>query len=80
MGFVGKHMVIDCHIEAGYCHTGGMQMSVHAFCLSSRRAVARLMPDGEVIYCTDPDWFTPYQRRETVEWNPQDQTVPEKSA
>ncbi len=22
MGFVGKHMVIDCHIEAGYCHTG----------------------------------------------------------
>jgi len=70
MGFVGKNMVIDCNIEVGYCHTGGMQMSVHAFCLSSRRAVARLFPDGRVEYRTDPDWFTPYQRRETVEWPP----------
>ena len=69
MGFVGKHMVIDCNIEVGYCHTGGMQMSVHAFCLSSRRAVARIHGDGRVEYRTDPDWFTPYQRRETVEWD-----------
>ncbi|MEO1677166.1 MAG: fumarate hydratase [Pseudomonadota bacterium] len=68
MGFVGKSMVIDCHIEVGYCHTGGMQMSVHAFCLSSRRAVARIWADGRVEERTDPDWFTPYQRRETVEW------------
>lgn len=68
MGFVGKSMVIDCHIEVGYCHTGGMQMSVHAFCLSSRRAVARIYAHGQVEYRTDPDWFTPYQRRETVEW------------
>ncbi|MDB3892015.1 fumarate hydratase [Alphaproteobacteria bacterium] len=68
MGFVGKNMVIDCNIEVGYCHTGGMQMSVHAFCLSSRRAVARIYGDGRVEYRTDPDWFTPYQRRETVEW------------
>ena len=68
MGFVGKSMVIDCNIEVGYCHTGGMQMSVHAFCLSSRRAVARICGDGRVEYRTDPDWFTDYQRRETVEW------------
>ena len=68
MGFVGKNMVIDCNIEVGYCHTGGMQMSVHAFCLSSRRAVARLFPDGRVSYRTDPNWFTSYQRRETVDW------------
>lgn len=68
MGFVGKSMVIDCHIEVGYCHTGGMQMSVHAFCLSSRRAVARVHADGRVEHRTDPEWFTPYQRRETVEW------------
>ena len=68
MGFVGKSMVIDTHIEVGYCHTGGMPMSVHAFCLSSRRAVARLYPDGRVEHRTDPDWFTPYQRRETVDW------------
>ena len=68
MGFVGKSMVIDTHIEVGYCHTGGMQMSVHAFCLSSRRAVARIFPDGRVEHRTDPDWFTEYQRRDTVEW------------
>ena len=68
MGFVGNSMVVDCHIEVGYCHTGGMQMSVHAFCLSSRRAVARIYADGTVEYRTDPQWFTDYQRRETVEW------------
>jgi L(+)-tartrate dehydratase alpha subunit len=68
MGFVGKSMVIDTHIEVGYCHTGGMQMSVHAFCLSSRRACARIYDDGSVEFRTDPQWFTPYQRRETVEW------------
>ncbi len=68
MGFVGNSMVIDCHIEVGYCHTGGMQMSVHAFCLSSRRAVARVHGDGRVEHRTDPEWFTPFQRRETVGW------------
>ena len=68
MGFVGKSMVIDCNIEVGYCHTGGMQMSVHAFCLSSRRAVARIYDDGRVEFRTDPAWFTDYQRREIVEW------------
>lgn len=72
MGFVGKNMVIDCHIEVGYCHTGGMPMSVHAFCLSSRRAVARIYGDGRVEHRTDPDWFTPYQRRDTVDWEPQE--------
>lgn len=70
MGFVGKNMVIDCNIEVGYCHTGGMPMSVHAFCLSSRRAVARIYPDGRVEHRTDPEWFTDYQRRETVDWEP----------
>lgn len=74
MGFVGKSMVVDCHIEVGYCHTGAMQMSVHAFCLSSRRATARLHADGQVTVRTDPEWFTPFQRRETVAWQmPQDQ-------
>lgn len=68
MGFVGKNMVVQCNVEVAYCHTGAMQMSVHAFCLSSRRAVARIYPNGRVEYRTDPQWFTPYQRRETVEW------------
>jgi len=75
MGFVGKSMVVDCHIEVGYCHTGGMPISVHAFCLSSRRATARIGADGRVKYRTDPRWFTPYMRRESVEW----QTAPENS-
>jgi hypothetical protein len=44
MGFMGSSMVVDCHIEVGYCHTGGMPMSVHMFCLSSRRASARVSP------------------------------------
>ena len=72
MGFVGNAMVVDCHIEVGYCHTGGLPMSVHAFCLSSRRACARIHPGGTVEFRTDPQWFTPYMRRETVEWTPRE--------
>ncbi|MGH1359197.1 MAG: fumarate hydratase [Burkholderiaceae bacterium] len=68
MGFVGSSMVVDCHIEVGHTHTGGMPVSVHTFCLSSRRATARIHPDGQIQYRTDPIWFTPYMRRETVEW------------
>jgi L(+)-tartrate dehydratase alpha subunit len=68
MGYVGKSMVADCHIEVGYTHTGGMPMSVHMFCLSSRRATARIAADGAVSYRTDPLWFTPYLRRETTSW------------
>ena len=70
MGFVGSSMVVDCHVEVGYTHTGGMPMSVHCFCLSSRRAVARINADGTVEHRTDPRWFTPYMRRNTVEWAP----------
>jgi L(+)-tartrate dehydratase alpha subunit len=68
MGFVGSSMAVDCHIEVGYTHTGGMPMSVHTFCLSSRRATARVHADGRIEYRTDPRWFTPYLRRETVDW------------
>ena len=66
MGFMGTSMVVDCHIEVGYCHTGGMPMSVHMFCLSSRRATARVFPDGRAEFRTDPEWFTDYMRRATV--------------
>ena len=68
MGFMGSSMVVDCHIEVGYCHTGGMPMSVHMFCLSSRRACARIAADGRAQFRTDPMWFTDYMRRSTVEW------------
>ena len=66
MGFVGSSMVVDCHIEVGYTHTGGMPVSVHTFCLSSRRATARIHGDGTITYRTDPKWFTPYMRREGI--------------
>ena len=68
MGFMGSSMVVDAQIEVGYCHTGGMPMSVHMFCLSSRRAVARVHADGTVTTRTDPQWFTDYSRRTSVEW------------
>lgn len=68
MGFVGASMVADCHIEVGYTHTGGMPMSVHCFCLSSRRSTVRIYPDAAPEYRSDPNWFTPYMRRETPEW------------
>ena len=71
MGYIGSSMVVDCHIEVGYTHTGGMPISVHTFCLSSRRATARIHSDGRVEYRTDPQWFTPYMRREGVEWTPE---------
>lgn len=77
MGFMGSNMVVDCHIECGYCHTGGMPMSVHMFCLSSRRAVARIYADGRVETRTDPMWFTDYSRRTTVDWLPPDAAAAE---
>jgi L(+)-tartrate dehydratase alpha subunit len=67
MGFVGNSMVVDCNIEVGCTHTGGMPVSVHSFCLSSRRAVVRLHADGRTEYRNDPTWFTDYMRREGIE-------------
>jgi L(+)-tartrate dehydratase alpha subunit len=46
-------------------------MSVHMFCLSSRRACARITATGNATYRTDPMWFTDYMRRETIEWGRQ---------
>lgn len=67
MGFAGTSLVVATHIEVAYTHTGGMPVAMHAFCLSSRRATARIYPDGRVEFRTDPEWFTPYYRREGVE-------------
>lgn len=50
MGFVGSQMVVDAHIEVAYAHTGGMQAAIHTFCFASRRASARLWPDGQVNF------------------------------
>jgi L(+)-tartrate dehydratase alpha subunit len=67
MGFVGKSMVVQCNVEVAYTHTGGMPMSVHTFCLSSRRATARVHADGRIEYRSDPMWFTDHMRREGVQ-------------
>ncbi len=66
MGLSGRSMVADCHIEIAYTHTGGMPMSMHCFCLSSRRATLRIHGDGRTEPLADPDWFTPHYRRAEV--------------
>jgi L(+)-tartrate dehydratase alpha subunit len=67
MGFAGSSLVVATHIEVAYSHTGGMPVGMHAFCLSSRRATARIHPDGRVEHRTDPQWFTDFYRREGIE-------------
>ena len=67
MGFAGTSLVVATHIEVAYTHTGGLPVGLHAFCLSSRRATARIHPDGRVEFRTDPQWFTDYYRREGLE-------------
>lgn len=67
MGFAGTSLVVATHVEIAYSHTGGMPVGIHAFCLSSRRATARIHPDGRVEFRDDPGWFTDYYRREGVE-------------
>jgi L(+)-tartrate dehydratase alpha subunit len=67
MGFAGTSLVVATHIEIAFTHTGGLPVGIHQFCLSSRRATARLHPDGRVEFRSDPDWFTDYYRREGIE-------------
>ncbi|MFC6672660.1 fumarate hydratase [Marinobacterium aestuariivivens] len=66
MGFEGQTLVVDCHVEVAYTHTGGMPMSIHSFCHSSRRAAARIYSDGRVEFRDDPQWFTDFYRREGI--------------
>ena len=67
MGFAGTSLVVATHVEVAYSHTGGMPVGMHSFCLSSRRATARLHSDGRVDFRTDPQWFTDYYRRTGIE-------------
>ena len=67
MGFAGTSLVVATHVEIAYTHTGGMPVGIHAFCLSSRRATARIRSDGSVEFRSDPQWFTDYYRREGIE-------------
>lgn len=67
MGFAGTSLVVATHVEVACSHTGGMPVGLHSFCLSSRRATARIHPDGRVEFRADPMWFTDYYRREGIE-------------
>jgi L(+)-tartrate dehydratase alpha subunit len=67
MGFAGTSMVVATHVELAYTHTGGMPVGIHQFCLSSRRATARIHPKGRVEFRSDPGWFTDYYRRVGIE-------------
>jgi len=53
-------------VEIAFAHTGGMPVAIHCFCFASRRATARITPDGAVTYRDDPAWFTPHYRREGI--------------
>lgn len=68
MGFPGATAIAAVKIECAYAHTGGMPMSVHHFCHATRRGAVRIWPDGRVEYRDDPQWFTDYYRRASVEW------------
>ncbi len=67
MGFAGTSMVVATHVELAYTHTGGLPVGIHQFCLSSRRASARIGSDGQVTFREDPAWFTEYYRRAGIE-------------
>jgi len=64
---LGNYVGIGAMGFAGTSHTGGMPVGIHAFCLSSRRATARMHADGRVEFRSDPKWFTDYYRREGME-------------
>ncbi len=66
MGYRGDGAVMDVHIEIAYAHTGGMPISIQHFCFAARRSTARIHADGQVDFRDDPQWFTPYYRREGI--------------
>jgi L(+)-tartrate dehydratase alpha subunit len=70
MGFKSDTPVLDVHCEIAYAHTGGLPIGISELCHAVRRATARIYNDGRVEYREDPQWFTPYYRREGIEYVP----------
>jgi L(+)-tartrate dehydratase alpha subunit len=68
MGFRSDTPVIAVHCEIAYTHTGGLPIGISELCHAARRATARIYNDGRVEFREHPQWFTPYARREGVEW------------
>ena len=63
---LGSLAACTCATIALYCQHKGLTLKS----ISASYEFARIHADGRVEHRTDPDWFTPYQRRETVEWEP----------
>ena len=61
-GLRRSSMVVDCHIEVGHPHGWHAGRSIHTFCLSS--PCHRSHPSQWDRVPPDPQWFTPYMRRE----------------
>src|SRR5262245_39110759 len=70
MGFKSDTPVLDVHCEIAYAHTGGQPIGISELCHAVRRATARIYNDGRVEYREDPEWFTPYYRREGIGFEP----------
>ncbi len=70
MGFQSDTPVLDVHCEIAYAHTGGLPVGISELCHAVRRATARIYNDGRVEYREDPQWFTPYYRREGIAFEP----------
>jgi tartrate/fumarate subfamily iron-sulfur-dependent hydro-lyase beta chain len=70
MGFRSDTPVLDVHCEIAYTHTGGLPVGISELCHAVRRATARVYNDGRVEFREDPQWFTPYYRREGLEYVP----------
>src|SRR6478609_1804439 len=70
MGFKSDTPVLDVHCEIAYTHTGGLPIGISELCHAARRATARIHGDGRVEYREDPQWFTPYYRREGAMFEP----------
>jgi L(+)-tartrate dehydratase alpha subunit len=70
MGFKSDTPVLDVHCEIAYTHTGGLPIGISELCHAARRATARIYADGRVEYRDDPQWFTPYYRREGAMYEP----------
>ncbi|GIX48939.1 MAG: hypothetical protein KatS3mg131_3150 [Candidatus Tectimicrobiota bacterium] len=66
MGFPGDSSIMDVHVEIAYTHTGGMPVAIQQFCFAHRRMSARIDADNRVTYREDPQWFTPYYRRDGI--------------
>src|SRR5919108_604173 len=70
MGFRSDTPVLDVHCEIAYTHTGGLPVGISELCHAVRRATARIHNDGRVEFREDPQWFTPYSRREGIAFEP----------